>query len=326
MFGQDFQPISILSPAFLEFLAYFSGIKRLIVIEGPTASGKTALAVALAKHFQTVILSADSRQFYREMSIGTAKPSLEEQEGVIHYFIDSHSLSDTVTAASYEREALAVLEAEFQRHDTIILVGGSGMFISALCEGLDNIPGSSELREELNREVALHGTGPLLEELKTADPEYYAQVDLDNPVRIIRAIEAIRLSGNKYSELRLERKQERFFTAFRFVINLDREELYERINRRVELMFAAGLVEETASLKAYRHLQALNTVGYKELFAFFDGKISLDEAKEQIKQHTRRYAKRQLTWSRRNKDAYWLKTSRTEEQLEEIKKVLSGKR
>lgn len=252
------------------------------------------------------------------MSIGTAKPLPEEQEGIKHYFIDSHSLSDTVTAATYEREALAVLEKEFQRHETIILVGGSGMFISALCEGLDEIPGATELREELNREVALHGLGPLLEELEKTDPEHYAQVDRDNSVRVIRAIEAIRLSGRKYSELRLNRKQERFFSVSRFVIDLPREELYERINRRVELMFAAGLVEEAASLKTHRHLQALNTVGYKELFAFFDGKISLEEAKKQIKQHTRRYAKRQLTWSRRNEDAYWLKNSRTDKQVEEI--------
>ncbi|MCE3294766.1 MAG: tRNA dimethylallyltransferase [Crocinitomicaceae bacterium] len=276
------------------------------------------MAIALAKKFSTVILSADSRQFYKEMAIGTAKPSGEEQEGIRHYFIDSHSLNDSVTAASYEKEALEVLLKEFQQHNTIILVGGSGMFISALCDGLDPVPSSVELREELNREVEQFGLLNLLEELQHADPEYYGQVDRENPVRVIRAIEAIRLSGKTYSELRRGQKQERFFSSGRFVIDLPREVLYDRINRRVDLMFEAGLLKEAESLKAYRDLQALNTVGYKELFDYFDGKISLEDAKDLVKQNTRRYAKRQLTWFRRDAGAHWLKGTDTESQLREV--------
>ena len=258
------------------------------------------------------------------MAIGTAKPSEAEQDGIRHYFIDSHNLTDAVTAASYEKEALEVLEREFRRHDTIILTGGSGMFISALCSGLDKIPGSGSLREELNAEVKQNGLGNLLAELKSFDPKFYDEVDRENPVRVIRAIEAIRLTGKKYSELRLGQKQERFFSSLHFVIDLPRELLYERINRRVDLMMEAGLLDEAASLKPYRHLQALNTVGYKEMFAYFDGKCSLEEAQEQIRQNTRRYAKRQLTWFRREQGAYWLKSVRTEDQLREIREILAA--
>ena len=192
------------------------------------------------------------------------------------------------------------------------------MFISALCDGLDEIPHSPELRDKLNEEVRLHGLEALLQELQQSDPEYFARVDRENPVRVIRAIEAMRISGKPYSEMRSRRRQERFFESIRFVIDLPRELLYDRINRRVELMFEAGLVDEVASLKKYRHLQALNTVGYKELFAYFDGKISLDEAREQIKQHTRNYAKRQLTWFRRDTGAHWLKSDRKENQMKEV--------
>lgn len=301
-------------------------MKRLIVIQGPTASGKTALATALAKHFETVILSADSRQFYREMSIGTAKPGPEEQQGIRHYFIDSHCLKDSVTAASYEREALEILEKEFKEHDDIILVGGSGLFISALCDGLDEIPNSPELRDHLNGEFERHGLDPLLAELELSDPEYYREVDRSNPPRVIRAIEAIRLSGKKYSEQRLQLKQPRFFETVRFVIDLPRDVLYERINDRVEHMFHAGLLKEAMALREYRHLQALNTVGYKELFAYFDDQIPLEAAKELIKKNTRRYAKRQLTWFRRDTGAFWLKSINTEEQRNEILRLLSEKR
>jgi tRNA dimethylallyltransferase len=274
----------------------------------------------LAKHFSTVILSADSRQFYKEMSIGTAKPSLEEQDGIKHYFIDSHSVENPVSAADFEKEALQVLELEFQFHDKIILVGGSGMFISALINGLDEIPNDIELRDKLSQEVSEKGLEVLLEELKEKDLKYYNQVDRSNAVRIIRAIEAIRLSGQKYSVLRQKSVKERNFESIRFVIDLPREVLYDRINRRVELMFDAGLLKEVESLIPFKNLQTLNTVGYKELFSFFNNEISLEETKEAIKQNSRRYAKRQLTWFRRDEEAIWLKTQTTKEQVEEVLK------
>lgn len=293
-------------------------IKKLIVIQGPTASGKTALAIALAKHFSTVILSADSRQFYKETAIGTAKPSLEEQDGVKHYFIDSHSIEEPLTAADFEKEALAVLENEFQKNDVIILVGGSGMFISALCDGLDEIPNDVELRDKLTQEVQEKGLDFLLEELKEKDLAYYEQVDKSNAVRVIRAIEAIRLSGQKYSEMRLRSVKKRNFESIRFVIDLPRETLYERINKRVDLMFEAGLLDEVKALIPYQHLQSLNTVGYKELFSYFKQKISLEQATDLIKQNSRRYAKRQLTWFRRDENAIWLKAKTTQEQVQEV--------
>lgn len=274
----------------------------------------------MAKHFSTVILSADSRQFYKETAIGTAKPSLEEQDGVKHYFIDSHSIEEPLTAADFEKEALAVLENEFQKHDVIILVGGSGMFISALCDGLDEIPNDVVLRDKLTQEVQEKGLDFLLEELKEKDLTYYEQVDKSNTVRVIRAIEAIRLSGQKYSEMRLKSVKKRKFECIRFVIDLPRETLYERINKRVDLMFEAGLLDEVKALVPHQHLQSLNTVGYKELFSYFKGEISLEEAKDLIKQNSRRYAKRQLTWFRRDKKATWLKTQTIQEQVKEVLK------
>lgn len=293
-------------------------IKQLIVISGPTASGKTSLSVDLAKHFNTCVLSADSRQFYKELSIGTAKPTPEEMDGVPHYFIDSHNLSDEVTAAQFEREGLQLLNNLFQEHQVIILTGGSGMFVDALCNGLDNIPTSRQLRDELQQEVDNGNLSALLEELKDKDPIYFEQVDRKNPVRVIRAVEVIRLTGKPYSELRKAAPQKRPFEVQRFVIDHEREALYKRINLRVDLMMEAGLLEEVKSVIEYRHLSSMNTVGYKELFNFLDGNCSLEEAIEMIKQNTRRYAKRQLTWLRRNPDAQWIPFSSTEKMMEQI--------
>lgn len=295
---------------------------KLIVIQGPTASGKTALAVELALHFKTVVLSADSRQFYREMTIGTAKPSPAEQKGVKHYFIDSHWLQDQITSAQFEKEALRALEHEFKNHEIIILVGGSGMFINALCDGLDDIPSNKGLREELNAEVKKNGLEALLHELQTKDPVFFLQIDRQNPVRVIRAIEAIRLSGKKYSELRAKSVATRPFEIQKFVINLPRELLYQRINQRVDLMMEQGLLEEVKSLFPYRNLQSLNTVGYAELFACLDGEKELQEAIGLIKQNTRRYAKRQLTWFRKDEANHWLKAQTISQQLSEILNLL----
>lgn len=297
-------------------------IKKLIVIEGPTASGKTALAISLAQHFSTVILSADSRQFFNELSIGTAKPTLEEQAGIRHYFIDSHSIHEDVSAARYAREAHSVLEKEFKRHDTLILVGGSGMFIDALCVGLDDIPSSKTLRNALTQEVNERGLQHLLDELLDKDPLFFEQVDRKNPARVIRAIEAMRLTHQSFSSLRTARKQEHSFEILRFVIEHPRERLYDRINRRVDLMMEAGLLEEVKRLVDFQHVSALKTVGYTELFAYLRGEISLDEAIERIKQHSRRYAKRQLTWFKKHPSSHWIAFDDTEKMCRKIFEVI----
>lgn len=281
-------------------------IKHLIVIEGPTASGKTSLSIALAKHFHTCILSADSRQFYRELSIGTAKPDAEEQDGVQHYFIDSHNLEDEVTAAQYEEEASALLDRLFQQHDVIILTGGSGMFIDSLCIGLDPIPASKDLREELTSQVESEGLDVLLNELRSKDPDFYQEVDRNNPARVIRAIEAMRLSGESFTSLRKKQPKKRSFKIHRFVIDHDREVLYDRINQRVDQMMEQGLLEEARSVHHLKELSSLKTVGYRELFDYFEGQTDLETAVNLIKMNTRRYAKRQLTWFRRHPEAHWI--------------------
>lgn len=293
-------------------------IKHLLVIEGPTASGKTSLSIALAKHYHTCIVSADSRQFYKELAIGTAKPDTQEQDGVKHYFIDSHSIKDELTSAQFEKEALDVLNKEFKKNNVIILTGGSGMFIDALCLGLDDIPTSKELRNSIQEEYDENGIGKLLEELALKDPIYFSEVDKNNPVRIIRAIEVIRLTGEPYSKQRKTKKILRPFNVHRYVIDHDRTVLYDRINKRVDLMMEAGLLEEVKSVAEYQYLSSLNTVGYKEIFAYLDGTCTLEEAVMSIKQNTRRYAKRQLTWFRRHPEAIWIPYSDTNSMVDEI--------
>ncbi len=260
----------------------------------------------MAKHFSTVILSADSRQFYTELEIGTAKPTETDQAGVKHYFIDSHSITEEITAANYEKQALEVLENEFKFHDNIILVGGSGMFIDALCFGLDAIPASKTLRDELTIQVNKFGLRSLLPELEEKDPDYFSQVDKKNAMRVIRAIEVIRLTGKSYSSLRKAIPKERAFSIKRFVIDHPREKLYERINLRVDQMLENGLLEEVKKLEKFKDLSALRTVGYSELFVFLEGKSTYPDAVELIKQNSRRYAKRQLTWFRKHTDAVWI--------------------
>lgn len=281
--------------------------KTLIVIAGPTASGKTAAGIRLARHFNTVILSADSRQFYREMSIGTAKPDAEEQAAARHYFIDSHSVEQLFSVGDFEKQGLALLDDLFKQHDVVILVGGSGLYIKALCEGFDDIPQADEgIREQLNNDLAENGITPLQEELKTADPAYYNEVDINNPQRVIRALEVYRSTGKPFSSYRKATTNKRPFNCIKIALDLPREVLYNRINTRVDIMVAQGLIDEVRSLLPYRHLNALNTVGYSELFDHFDGKSDLNTAIELIKQNTRRFAKRQLTWFRKDKDMQWL--------------------
>ncbi|HWZ15302.1 MAG TPA: tRNA (adenosine(37)-N6)-dimethylallyltransferase MiaA [Mucilaginibacter sp.] len=282
-------------------------LKTLVVIAGPTASGKTAAAIELAKKYNTVILSADSRQFYREMSIGTAKPTEEELAAVKHYFINSLSITETFTVGDFEKQALTLLDELFRVHDVVLLVGGSGLFIKAVCEGFDKVPAADAgIRDKLNLEFKEKGIVNLQEKLKRADPEYYATVDIDNPQRVIRALEVFESTGNPISSYRKAGTNKRSFRIVKFGLLLPREKLYQRINQRVDDMVKQGLVEEVRSLLPYRHLNALNTVGYSELFDYFDGKTDLDKAIGLIKQNTRRFAKRQMTWFSRDSDIKWI--------------------
>jgi tRNA dimethylallyltransferase len=279
----------------------------LIVIAGPTASGKTAAAIQLAQHFNTVVVSADSRQFFREMSIGTAKPTAEELAAAPHYFINSHSITESFSVGDFERECLVLLEDLFQKHNVVILAGGSGLYIKAICEGFDELPTADpEIRERLNAELAEKGLPALQERLKLVDPVYYNEVDINNPQRIIRAIEVYENSGHPFSSYRTAKINKRTFNIIKLGLDMPREVLYNRINQRVDLMVADGLIEEVESLLPYRHLNALNTVGYSEIFDFFDGNTDLPTAISMIKQNTRRFAKRQMTWFRKDEGIVWV--------------------
>lgn len=281
-------------------------MKKLIIIGGPTASGKTALSITLAKEWNVPIISADSRQFYKEMSIGTAKPSLDEMQNVPHYFIDSHSINNELTSSLFAKEAEILLEKLFQQHDKVILTGGSGMFIEALCYGLDNIPHDKIIQDQLNTEFSEEGLEKLLKELSEKDPEFYTIVDKKNPIRVIRAIEAIRITGSPYSTLRKGKKKTNSYQLHYFVIDVPREILYDRINLRVDKMIEQGLEEEAKSLFSYKHLKPLSSVGYSEWFSYFNGEIDRERCIELIKQNSRRYAKRQITWFKRNEEAIWV--------------------
>lgn len=281
-------------------------MNTLVVIGGPTASGKTALAVHLAQTLNTVVFSADSRQFYTEMSIGTARPTEEEQHGIPHFFIGTHSIHNELTASTYANEALSELNRQFEKNNTIILVGGSGLYIDALCDGLDEIPRCQNTRDQLTEEWKQHGLQPILRELGEKDADILATIDQSNPMRVIRALEVVRLTGKPFSQWKTNAPQKRPFKVKRLVIDIPREILYERINQRVDEMFSAGLVDEAHSLYPFKQLTVLNTVGYRELFDYFDGSCTLDEAIDRIKMNSRRYAKRQLTWFRRHPDAIWV--------------------
>ncbi len=281
--------------------------KRLVVITGPTASGKTAVSIELAKHFHTEIISADSRQFYRGMDIGTAKPTPEELAEVKHHFVDSLNVTDKYNISQFETDALSTLDTLFKTHDVVFMTGGSGLYIDAVCYGLDKLPdSSSEIREELNGIFLREGIESLQRILMQVDPEYYAQTDLNNPHRMMRAIEVTRVSGQKYSSLRKGEKKSRDFSITKIGILVDRDKLYERINNRVDHMVRSGLVEEVKRLLPYRNEQALQTVGYKEIISYFDKQLSLEQAILLIKQNTRNYAKRQMTWLRRDKNVRWM--------------------
>ncbi len=281
--------------------------KTLIVIAGPTASGKTAAGIELAKNLNTEIISADSRQFYREMNIGTAKPAPGELAQVKHHFINSHSITDNFNVGDFERQGLALLDELFKKKDKVIMVGGSGLYIKAICEGFDQLPDANlAIRERLNTDLEEKGINYLQEKLRIADPEYHAQVDLHNPQRVIRALEVYESNGQPFSLYRKANFKIRPFNVIKYGISRPREKLYERINQRVDEMIANGLIEEARTLLPSSHLNALQTVGYTEVFNYLNGKTDLPAAIAAIKQNTRRFAKRQMTWFNKDKEIKWL--------------------
>ena len=281
--------------------------KVLKVLEGPTAVGKTALAIQWAKRYGTEIVSADSRQFYRELNIGVARPSDADLAAVPHHFIACKSVEEYYSVSRYEEEALALLEQLFAHYDTVIMAGGSGLYVNAVCNGIDELPDPSPaLRQELKDLLQEKGIGYLQERLKELDPVFYEKIDLQNSVRLRRALEVCLTTGKPYSSLRTNPRKQRPFIIERYVLDRPKEELYHRINLRVDLMMQSGLLDEAKALYPHRALNALQTVGYRELFDYFDGKISLEQAVTDIKTHTRRYAKRQLTWLRAQENVTWL--------------------
>ena len=278
----------------------------LIVIVGPTGSGKTSLAVTLARHYSAPIISTDSRQFYRGLPIGTAQPTAEELSLAEHHFIADREVDDDFNSGRYEQEALARLDELFKRHDVVVAVGGSGLYIQALCEGMDNLPeANDELRQSIKQRLESEGIEPLFEELRRLDPAYAEVVDRHNPARIMRALEVCITSGNPYSHQRKGEKQQRPFRIVKIGTDLPRDVLYERINLRVDMMISEGLEAEARAMLPKRELNSLQTVGYREMFDYFDGRCSLDEAIELIKRNSRRYAKRQMTWFRRDAEIAW---------------------
>ncbi len=280
--------------------------KTLIVVVGATGSGKTDLSLRLATHFAAPILSTDSRQVYRGIPIGTAQPTAEQLATVEHHFIASHDLTDNFSCGEYEVQALARLEALFAKHDFVVAVGGSGLYIQALCEGMDDLPhADEELRRQLNDRLESEGIESLLAELQSLDPEYYEQVDRQNPSRVLRAVEVCLQTGKPYSSLRTGERRKRDFRIVKVGIEWERENLYDRINRRVDMMIDEGLEPEARKVYPLRHLNSLQTVGYREMFEYFDGSISREDAIELIKRNSRRYAKRQMTWFRRDTEIRW---------------------
>ena len=278
----------------------------LIVVAGPTAVGKTELSIRLARHYQTIVISADSRQVYREMTIGTAKPTLEEMQGVPHYFINSHTITQEYNAGAYEQDVLALLDHLFQEHTCVILTGGSGLYVRAVLEGMDEMPlVPADIRESLNQQKQEQGLAALLPQLQHLDPVYYNQVDRANAQRVIRALEVCFATNQPYSAFRNKQPANRPFKIIKVGLNRDRAELYHRIDLRVDHMLEAGLLQEVKQLEPYKAHNALQTVGYQELFAYLAEEYDWEEAVRLLKRNSRRYAKRQLTWFTKNNDFTW---------------------
>ena len=297
--------------------------RTLVVIAGPTAIGKTSLSITLARHYACPVISADSRQFFKEISIGTAKPSIEEMQGVKHYFIDSHSIAENYNVGKFEKEALELLNELFKTHELVIMVGGSGLYIDAVCNGFDELPeANEEIRNKINTLMDKEGIAGLQNLLQQLDPVYFDQVDQHNPQRLSRALEVCLISGKTYSGFRKETAKKRNFQILKIGLNLSREILYQRINNRVDQMMKDGLLAEEQRVEMHKHLNALQTVGYKELFDYLSTIRSTEQdagshhqllikAIELIKQNTRRFAKRQLTWFRRDEQMKWFEPHET---------------
>lgn len=291
----------------------------LIVLIGPTGVGKTELSLSIAEHFRTSIISADSRQLYADLKIGTAAPTPAQLARVPHYFVGTLKLTDYYSAAQYETDVLAQLEKLYQAHDTVVLTGGSMMYVDAICKGIDNIPTvDNETRELMLRRYEEDGLEKLCAELKLLDPDYYRIVDLKNPKRVIHALEICYMTGKTYTSFRTRTPKERSFRIIKIGLTRDREELYERINRRVDIMMQEGLLEEARRVYPYKHLNSLNTVGYKEMFKYLDGEWTLEFAIEKIKQNSRIYSRKQMTWFRRDPDILWFHPDQQEEIMEAI--------
>jgi len=297
--------------------------KYLIVVIGPTAVGKTATCIRLAHHFQCEIVSADSRQFYQELEIGTAKPSTDELAMATHHFINSHSIKDDISAGQYEKMALAKIEELFNNQDKVILTGGSGLYINAITDGMADIPAvDPSIRKELNERLEKEGLSVLVAELKALDPDYYNKVDKENPHRIIRALEICMGTGKPFSFYRKPGRKERPFEIVKIGLTRDREELYERINQRMDIMIGQGLFEEAKRMMPYKSHNALQTVGYKEIFDYLEGAYDKEEAIRLLKRNSRRYAKRQMTWFGKDEKIHWFHPKDEDKIIEFIEEVL----
>jgi tRNA dimethylallyltransferase len=294
-------------------------LKILLVIAGPTAVGKTSFCVRLAERLQTEVVSADSRQLYRELNIGTAKPQPEEMGGILHHFINSHSIQDPVNAGRYERECLEVLTGLFEKKEVVILSGGTGLYINAVCRGLDDLPPvDPALREQLVNRLKQEGLASLQDELRRLDPVYAQTADLQNPIRVTRALEVCLASGEPFSSFRRQQPAKRPFQPVLIALDRPRDELYARIDARMDAMLSAGLVDEVSSLLPYRHLPALQTVGYQEVFPYLANEYDYDEMIRLLKRNSRRYAKRQLTWFRNQGNYRWLGAAEAERMLSDF--------
>lgn len=295
----------------------------LLVIIGPTGIGKTDLSLDLAEKYHTCIISADSRQLYADLKIGTASPTPEQLARVTHYFVGTLKLTDYYSAAQYEAEAIKKLEELFQKHSIVVLTGGSMMYVDAVCKGIDDIPTvDKETRQYLMERYEKEGLEPLCAELKLRDPEYYSIADIRNPKRVIHALEICYMTGKTYTSFRTRTQKERPFHIIKIGLQRDREELYKRINHRVDLMIEEGLLEEARKVYPYRNLNSLNTVGYKELFKYFDGEWDLPYAIEKIKQNSRIYSRKQVTWFKRDADITWFHPDQKKEILQFINEEL----
>lgn len=297
-------------------------MKTLVVVLGPTGVGKTELCLTIAKHLKSPIINADSRQIFGQMPIGTAAPTQEQQREVLHYFVGNHNINDYYSAAMFEEDAISIIDELFnQGHNSVLMSGGSMMYIDAVCKGIDDIPTIDEnTREKLKIEFERDGLEKLVDKLKILDPEHWLIVDKKNPRRVIHALEICMMTGKTYTSFRKNTDKKRPFRILKIGLNRDREELYERINKRVINMIDEGLIDEVSKLYNYRHLNSLNTVGYKEILDYLDGLLTLDESIRQIQSNTRRYMRKQLTWFKRDDSIKWFNPNNVEEILKYIDK------